>query len=261
MARQARRVSPTGYYHIMMRGNNKERIFEKESDKNSLIESLKKAKEEDSIKIVAYCFMDNHIHLVIKSELSDLSMAIKKINIKYAMIFNKKNGRVGHVFQDRYKSEVVASDQYLLQVIRYVHKNPVKAKIISSVDSYRWSSYNEYKNAKYNVVNKEEGNFIMGYFSGNRGLFQKFHDDSDYTVFLDTKEEMEEQKLDIAQRLISDFFVARGINNSIQFKRNQDYQVELIKVLLDKSQLSHKKIAGLLELNINVVHQASLKRG
>ena len=81
------------------------------------------------------------------------------------------------------------------------------------------------------------------------------------TVFLDTKEEMEEQKLDIAQRLISDFFVARGINNSIQFKRNQDYQVELIKVLLDKSQLSHKKIAGLLELNINVVHQASLKRG
>ncbi|HHY14369.1 MAG TPA: transposase, partial [Thermoanaerobacterales bacterium] len=151
MARQAREVSPTGYYHIMMRGNNKERIFEKEVQKKTLIKFLKTIGLEEEISIVAYCLMDNHIHLIIKGELDDISMALKRVNIKYAMNFNVNNDRVGHVFQGRYKSEIIADDKYLLQVVRYIHNNPVNAKMVTNISSYKWSSYNEYIKGKYNV--------------------------------------------------------------------------------------------------------------
>lgn len=259
MARQARKISPTGYYHVMMRGNNKEKIFVREEDKYNLKEILKTAVKEDAIKIVSYCFMDNHIHLVIKSDIMDLSMAIKKINTKYAMVFNKKYGRVGHVFQDRYKSQIIIDDTQILRVIRYVHNNPLKAKITKSLDSYKWSSYNEYKSEKYNLVNKDEGKFIMEYFSHDKDLFSKFHGEYDTEIFLDTKEEMEEHKLNITQKLIFDYFENRGINSG-QFKKNQNYQEELIKILLDKSQMSHRKIAGLLEINSNAVHKINLNK-
>lgn len=90
--------------------------------------------------------MDNHVHLIVKGEISNLSRAIKRLNISYAMKFNKKADRVGHVFQDRYRSEVIVDEPYLLHVTRYVHNNPIKAGIASHPWGYRWSSYQEYTN-------------------------------------------------------------------------------------------------------------------
>lgn len=111
-ARQARIISPTGYYHVMMRGNNREKIFIKEDQKRYLTELLRIASLEEPIEAVAYCLMDNHMHIVVKGEIEDLSQAIKKINIKYAMKYNKDTKRIGHVFQDRYRSEAVIDDKY-----------------------------------------------------------------------------------------------------------------------------------------------------
>ena len=90
--------------------------------------------------------MNNHVHFVVKADPSSLAKAIKSLNIKYAMRFNQQRERIGHVFQDRYKSEDIEDDKYLMQVIRYVHINPVKAKLVKSPEEYQWSSYNEYIN-------------------------------------------------------------------------------------------------------------------
>ncbi len=130
MSRQARIQSPTDYYHVMMRGNNRESIFGKDEQKRFFLESLKMQGEDQTIDIVAYCIMDNHVHIVVKANIIDLAKAIKRINIKYAMNFNQKRDRIGHVFQDRFKSEAIEDDKYLIQAIRYIHNNPVAAKMV-----------------------------------------------------------------------------------------------------------------------------------
>ena len=108
-----------------------------------LIKFLKTIGVEEEMSIVAYCLMDNHIHLIIKGKLDNISTALKRVNVKYAMNFNAKNDRSGHVFQGRYRSEIIADDKYLLQVVRYVHNNPVSAKMVTDLSTYKWSSYNE----------------------------------------------------------------------------------------------------------------------
>lgn len=124
MARQSRIQSLTEYYHIIMRGNNRESIFSQQGQKQYFKELLKEKIEEQLIDIVGYCIMDNHVHIIVKAEIGHLSKAIKSINIKYAMKFNKESRRSGHVFQGRFKSETIENENYLIQVIRYIHNVP-----------------------------------------------------------------------------------------------------------------------------------------
>jgi putative transposase len=128
MSRNQRRLSKTGIYHVMLRGNEKKNVFIDDEDKIKIIEVIENKKREKNFYLYAYCVMDNHIHLVIKEGAESISGIIKRIFVSYAMYFNKKYKRVGHVFQDRFKSEVVESDSYLLGLIKYVHKNPEKGK-------------------------------------------------------------------------------------------------------------------------------------
>ncbi|HHX87295.1 MAG TPA: transposase, partial [Firmicutes bacterium] len=165
MSRQARAQSSTGYYHVMMRGNNKENIFLKDNHKRYFLDCLKEQHEEGLIDIAAYCIMDNHAHIVAKSEpLINLSKAAKKINTKYAMGYNYRHDRTGHVFQSRYKSEIIYDDPYLLNVIRYVHINPIKAGVVREPGNYRWSSFNDY--IKFNtVISNVQKQFILGFYN------------------------------------------------------------------------------------------------
>jgi len=103
MARQARKVSPTKYYHVMMRGNNREKIFTRKDQKSYFIELLIDFKKQPPVEIAAYCVMDNHVHIVIAGEIDDLSEVMKRINIKYAMKFNKEADRIGHVSKTKYQ--------------------------------------------------------------------------------------------------------------------------------------------------------------
>ena len=143
MSRGAREKSGSGIYHIMLRGINQQDIFEDDEDRQRFIKTLGRVKKETDIEIFAYCLMNNHIHLLIKEKNYEVSKIIKKIGTSYVYYFNWKNERSGHLFQDRYKSEVVESDEYLYTVIRYIHHNPVKAGL-SGLADYKWSSYNNY---------------------------------------------------------------------------------------------------------------------
>ena len=143
MPRKAREKSSTGVYHVMIHGINKQNIFEDDEDRQRFIERLSIAKTKFDFELYAYCLMDNHVHLLIKQNTADLSSIMKKIQSSYVYFFNWKYERSGHLFQDRYRSECVEDNEYFYMVIRYIHQNPVKAGI-SSIDSYKWSSYNDY---------------------------------------------------------------------------------------------------------------------
>ena len=144
MPRQARKKSSTGIYHIMLRGINRQQIFEDDEDRERFLETLVNYKDECGYTIYAYCLMGNHIHLLMQEGKETLTQVFKRIAGSFVYWYNWKYHRTGHLFQDRFKSEPVEDDAYFLTVIRYIHQNPVKAKICKTAEAYPYSSMREY---------------------------------------------------------------------------------------------------------------------
>lgn len=154
MARQSRETSLTGIYHVMLRGINRQDIFLDREDYWKFIKTLHgQVNPKDELgrplpprcSIYAYCLMPNHIHLLIRNKTDALGTIIKSVGITYAAYFNKKYERVGHLFQDRYKSEPVNDMNYFLTLIRYIHQNPVAGGLTRRVEDYPWSSWMEFE--------------------------------------------------------------------------------------------------------------------
>ena len=145
MSRQRRQLSTSGLYHIIFRGISRQNIFEEEKDYKKLKEIIKKVKDEMTFELYAYCFMTNHVHLFIKEkEFGDISKIMTKILSHYATWFNIKYQRSGTLFCNRYKSEPVEDERYYLGLIRYIHQNPSKAKMVSDISQYPYSSYSDF---------------------------------------------------------------------------------------------------------------------
>ena len=130
----------------MLRGINRQQIFEDEEDRQRLMETLLRYRDECGYTVYAYCLMGNHIHLLLKEGKDELDAVIKRIAGSYAYWYNWKYRRSGHLFQDRFKSEPVEDDSYYLTVLRYIHQNPVKANLCKNVEDYPYSSVQEYLN-------------------------------------------------------------------------------------------------------------------
>lgn len=145
MPRRARKHGSLGIYHVVCRGIGKQILFEEEADFQYYLRLLKQAKEMYPCEIYAYCLMDNHIHLLLYIP-QDLDLFIKSVSGRFAMYFNRKYDRCGHVFQDRFRSEPVENSGYLLSAVRYIHNNPEAAGICPR-DRYPWSSWQEYTGA------------------------------------------------------------------------------------------------------------------
>ena len=154
MSRQARKKSESGIYHIMLRGINQQQIFEDTEDYEKFLDTLRDCKEICEFKLYAYCLMGNHIHLLIKEGIEPLEQIFKRICGRFVYWYNIKYQRVGHLFQDRFKSEPVDSESYFFTVVRYIHQNPVKAKLCKQVSDYVYSSYLEYL-SNSNLVDTE----------------------------------------------------------------------------------------------------------
>ena len=144
MPRGARTKCSSNVYHVMLRGANRQQIFEDDEDYTRFLEILDECKQLGGFAIYAYCLMGNHAHLLIKEQNEPLEQIMKRIAIRYVYWFNVKYERNGHLFQDRFKSEPVETQHYFLTVIRYIHQNPVKAGICQAVGDYAYSSYREY---------------------------------------------------------------------------------------------------------------------
>ena len=148
MPRASRVISTSGFYHVVLRGNGKQILFESDADRTLFLSLLRAQRSEKAITIIAWCLMDNHVHLLLYDTRDNLSGAMQSIETAYAQHFNRVTGHAGHVFQGRFKSAPIKDDAYLLDAVRYIHNNPVRAGI-SSAEAYPWSSYHEYINKPY----------------------------------------------------------------------------------------------------------------
>ena len=128
----------------MLRGINKQQIFEDPEDYCKFLNILKECKVICGFKLYAYCLMGNHIHLLMQEGHESLEQIFKRICGRFVYWYNIKYNRVGHLFQDRFKSEPVDTENYFLTVLRYIHQNPVKESICAHVEDYRYSSYSAY---------------------------------------------------------------------------------------------------------------------
>jgi putative transposase len=164
MPREARKKSSSGIYHIMLRGINRQIIFEDEEDKTRFLETLKKYKDISKYQLYGYCLMDNHIHLLLKESDETISEAIKRISSSYVYWYNTKYERCGHLFQARFKSENVENTAYFLTVLRYIHQNQMKAGLAKNVFESKWTSIHEYIR-KGNMVDIDLG---LNLFSPDR---------------------------------------------------------------------------------------------
>lgn len=250
MPRQPRILSNTNIYHIMVRGINKEQIFKKEIYKAKVIETLKEIREKLIFHIIAYCIMDNHMHLLIKAEEYELTTLMKKLNIKYAMYYNNVEKRYGHVFQDRFKSEAVEDDKYMLGVIRHIHNNPIKAKMSKDIIKYPWSSARDYINQNSDLISNKYINEILNIFN-NKNEFMKFHSLNDDNLYIDIKEEEQENKQKIINKTIEIYINKYQIVD--QKQANQEQKIELAVKLLKLNICTLRKIAELCNLTVNSV--------
>ncbi|MCK5305635.1 MAG: transposase [Candidatus Omnitrophica bacterium] len=149
MPRRARIYTEEGLFHILTRGNNKQRVFHDEADFKTYKKIVKQLKEEQPFKLYHYCLMNNHVHLIIETnKLTELSKLMKRINLLYYNHYKRKYGYAGHFWQDRFKSLLIERSEYLLACGLYIERNPVKAKIVNSAEKYQHSSYNYYAYGK-----------------------------------------------------------------------------------------------------------------
>ena len=164
MPRKARQKSKTGIYHVIVRGINRQDIFHDDEDRKRFLETLCRVSKESNSEVFGYCLMSNHVHLLIKEGDSGISHAMKRLGTSYAYWYNWKHEHTGHVFQDRFKSECVENDTYLMTVIRYIHRNPVKAKLVLNPDHYNWSSCRVYYGMRENPPGLTQTQLILGLF-------------------------------------------------------------------------------------------------
>lgn len=167
MPRFSRKPGITGIHHIVIRGINKEDLFLDDRDHCRFLEILNKYKQKTDCRVLAYCIMSNHVHLLLRTGYETVGDTMRRILISYSHYFNKKYERTGHVFQNRFFSEPVDTDVYLINVLRYIHNNPVKAGIVQRAEEYRWSSFSCYLNPQIGVVDVEE---IYSYFPDRNNL-------------------------------------------------------------------------------------------
>ena len=246
MPRQAREKSESGFYHVLLRGIGQQNIFEDEEDNERFLQTLKRYKDEMQFEIHAYCLMGNHVHILIKDIKDELDLIIKKLAGSYAYYFNWKYERIGHLFQDRFKSEVVNDDSYYLALIRYIHQNPQKANI-ASVQEYKWSSYQEYINSE-RIVSSHFALELLGGREQFSAYVQACSEDS----FLDihAKENLTDRKaIDIIKKKFR-------IDNALSIAMMPPEQRNrLIRKLKDEG-LSIRQISRLTGVNRGVVLRA-----
>lgn len=144
MARRPRFHKPLTTYHVMLRGNDGQSIFFFDEDRCELCLLLQEGTERFGHSIHAFCFMDNHIHLAITVKEVAISEIMQNLAFRYTRYINKKYNRIGHLFQGRFKSVIVDDTEYLLELVRYIHLNPVDANLTDRPENYRWSSHRAY---------------------------------------------------------------------------------------------------------------------
>ncbi len=168
MPRKPRIEYAGAFYHVITRGNQKQRVFKDAADFQKYLQLLTIYKNRTSCRIFAYILMNNHVHLLIETKDTPLSKFMQGLNQTYTMYYNRRYRTVGHLFQGRYKAILCDREAYLLGLLKYIHLNPLRAKLAESLEVYPWSSHHAYtgKNNPLAVVDTDQ---VLHLFSENKG--------------------------------------------------------------------------------------------
>ena len=257
MARAARQKSKSVIYHIILRGANRHAIFHNDDDCIRFLEILETYKNKSNINILAWCLMGNHVHLLLKEGNEELAVTMKRIGVSYASYYNWKYKTIGHLFQDRFKSENVENDSYLLTVTRYIHQNPVKAGIVTKPEEWKWSSCQSYYKVAVTPSSLLDDEIILSMFAEGKKLdikrFKEFnesnnedkHMDEDIRIRLTDDEAKEE-----IRKSINGYQIAQ-VKSLPKETRN-----EIISKLKRVEGLTQRQISKIFEIPLSMVNRA-----
>lgn len=248
-------MSPTGIYHVVIRGADRQLLFEEEKDFKKYLEILEYYKNKCNFDLYAYCLMSNHVHLLIHTNDTSVSSIFRHINTTYAVWFNTKYQRTGYVQQGRFYSEVVADTKYLLTVLCYIHFNPVKAGLEKACgSSYQWSSFHDYNLKTTSLVDTDS---MLGIIGGLK-TFHELHTAYDFNQAkcLDIDQIRIRLPDDVARKIISETCNCNTVSdfqNLSLSKRN--YYI----LLLHKKGISIRQLSRLTGIPRGVIQKIVTK--
>lgn len=202
MPRSTRKRSEADIYHVIVRGEGRQLLFEDEADRRYFMRLLSEAVRNEAAEVLAWCLMSNHVHLLVHASFDRMPRLMQRLTSGYATYFNKRHDHVGHVFAGRYKSLPIDTDEYLMTLVRYIHFNPVCENLSQTCD-YSWSSYNDY----FTGAGITSTGFVLDVFGGI-GEFAAFHNIDADAVELRAKLEnlgrqlSDEEAYDIAEQVL-----------------------------------------------------------
>lgn len=249
MPRNARKKSDSGIYHVILRGINKQVIFEDDEDHFFFLDKLANCQLKSSFELYAYCLMSNHIHLLLKEGHEELGITFRRIGSSFVPWYNWKYQRVGHLFQDRFKSEAVEDDSYFLTVLRYIHQNPLKAGVVKKIQEYPWTSYREYSH-KPVICNTE---FALNFFSPDRDEAKKLWIKFIQAQNDDTCMEYDDNSRMSDSEAVEVFKAITKTNNPSEVQFFDPNKIERMIRLLIKNGLTLSQIARLSGLTYGAV--------
>lgn len=241
-------IKENKFLHIMIQGINREKIFKKDNQKKEYIKLLKEYSEKYKVNIIAYCVMDNHVHILVNYiEIEDIIKFMQKINTIYAIYYNKNQNRVGYVYRDRYKSQVINDEKHFVNCIIYIHNNPVKAQICSDASQYMYSSYNSF----YKKREMIENIFL------NRELYKSMHmkENEHENYYIETKEDTEIQYTKYIKQFLKKYNI-----DICEINNNDKLIKEISSVLKCRYNLSYKRIENLIKVHREKIRRILLKK-
>ena len=167
MARRPRLFAPGLLYHVIVRGNQRQKTFVTERDYQAYLERVAKYRKAYRVTVHAYCLMPNHVHLLLECSDVPLSRFMQGLQQSYTQYFNRVHRKVGHLFQGRYKAIICEKDEYLLELVRYIHLNPVRSKLVKRPEGYRYSGHRVYWEGKGTEV--MEPGLVLKLLGGRKG--------------------------------------------------------------------------------------------
>jgi len=235
MARKPRIEYEGAFYHVITRGNQRQKIFKDPADYQQFLQVLTTYKTRYAFHLYAYVLMGNHVHLLIETTGTPLSKILQGVNQSYTLYFNRRYKMIGHLFQGRYKAILCDRDAYLLGLLKYIHANPVRARIAETTDAYRWSSHHACT-GKNNPLGLIDADHVLRMFSENRSRARR-----QYRVFMSDEATLrrEEVYATIDQRLQGDEeFVDRVLtihDHGIKKERKKkEYSLQAIGRTIEK---------------------------
>lgn len=250
MPRIARTLLGNIFIHNMVQGINKEFIFETEYQKNKYLTLIRKYSIKYKILIIAYCIMDNHAHILTYSQdINKLSLFMKEMNTEYAQFYNRTQNRVGYVFRNRFASKPICSQDQLLKCIKYIHMNPVKAKLTQKEEDYLFSSYNKYLNLNL----KENYKILEIIFNSNTDYLKKF-----YSIKYESLN-FEKEKINLEDCLNE--FLSKNNFKSNEISKNNIILKKFITYLISNEyKFTKKELAKILNISRTDLYR-KLKKG